>query len=78
MAVFLLKTFEGPSYVPPACTGPTFADVPCSSPFAPWVDEAARRGITAGCGGGNYCPARAVTRAQMAVFLATTFGLSTP
>ena len=26
-------------------------------------------GITAGCGGGNYCPTRPVTRAQMAVFL---------
>ena len=28
----------------------------------------ARNGVTAGCGGGNFCPA-AVTRAQMAVFL---------
>ena len=26
-------------------------------------------GITAGCGGGNFCPAAPVTRAQMAVFL---------
>jgi hypothetical protein len=26
-------------------------------------------GVTAGCGGGNYCPNNSVTRAQMAVFL---------
>jgi len=78
MAVFLLLTKEGPGYTPPACTAPTFSDVPCSSPFAPWVDELARRGITSGCGGGNYCPASSVTRGQMAVFLATTFGMATP
>jgi hypothetical protein len=29
----------------------------------------ATEGITAGCGGGNYCPEGNVTRAQMAVFL---------
>ncbi len=28
-----------------------------------------RAGITAGCGGGNYCVSKAVTRVQMAVFL---------
>ncbi len=77
MAVFLLATREGAGYTPPACT-PLFADVPCSSPFAPWVDELARRGITAGCGGGNFCPSVSVTRGQMAVFLATTFGLPRP
>jgi hypothetical protein len=55
---------------------PTFTDVPCSSGFARWVDELALRGITAGCGGGKYCPATAVTRGQMAVFLTTTFALS--
>lgn len=77
MAVFLLSTREGAGYTPPACT-PLFADVPCSSPFAPWVDALARRGVTAGCGGGNYCPAATVTRGQMAVFLATTFGLPRP
>jgi hypothetical protein len=75
MAVFLLRTHDGSSYVPPACTTPTFADVPCSSGFARWVDELAGRGITAGCGGGNYCPDVAVNRGQMAVFLVTTFGL---
>jgi len=75
MAVFLLRTHDGSSYVPPACTTPTFADVPCSSGFARWVDELAPRGITAGCGGGNFCPDVPVNRGQMAVFLVTTFGL---
>jgi hypothetical protein len=75
MAVFLLRTQEGPNYFPPACTTATFSDVPCSSVFASWIYELVRREITGGCGGGAYCPSAAVTRAQMAVFLVTMFGL---
>jgi hypothetical protein len=75
MAVFLLRTLEGPTYTPPACTTPSFSDVPCSSPFAPWIEELVERGITAGCGGGLYCPVQAVSRGQMAVFLTVTFAL---
>ncbi|HEY0515464.1 MAG TPA: S-layer homology domain-containing protein [Thermoanaerobaculia bacterium] len=79
MAVFLIKTFEGPSYVPAACTSDPFADVPCSgNPFAPWVKEITDRGITAGCGGGNYCPGNVVNRAQMSVFMSTNFHLPLP
>ena len=78
MAVFLLKAFEGAGYTPPACTTPTFNDVPCSDPFAPWIEELAGRGITAGCGGGNYCPASPVSRSQMAVFLTKTWTLPVP
>jgi hypothetical protein len=76
MAVFLLRTAFGPAYNPPACTTATFADVPCSSGFSKWIYDLVSRSITAGCGGGNYCPNDSVTRAQMAVFLVTTFGLS--
>jgi hypothetical protein len=36
----------------------------------------ARRQIVTGCGGGNYCPAAAVTREQMGVFISVTFGLT--
>jgi uncharacterized repeat protein (TIGR03803 family) len=68
MAVFLLKAEHGSGYVPPACTG-VFGDVPCPSMFADWIEQLAHEGITAGCGGGNYCPSTPVTRAQMAVFL---------
>jgi hypothetical protein len=55
---------------------PVFTDVPASSPFCPWVEELARRGVVSGCGGGNYCPSQAVTRQQMGVFLTVTFGLN--
>ena len=68
MAVFLLKARHGLCYVPPVCTG-TFADVPCPSLFADWVEALAAEGITTGCGGTNFCPENLVTRRQMAVFL---------
>jgi hypothetical protein len=74
MAVFLLKGLKGSGYAPPACQG-VFEDVPCSSPFAPWIEDLYTRQIAAGCGGGNFCPTNATTRGQMAPFLVKTFGL---
>ena len=68
MAVFLLKSKHGSTYVPPACTG-VFGDVVCPSPFADWIEQLAAEGITGGCGNGNYCPNNPVQRNQMAVFL---------
>jgi hypothetical protein len=68
-AVLLLRASEGAGFTPPACTTAPFADVPCTDPFAPWIGELARRGITVGCGDGNHCPADATTREQMAVLL---------
>jgi hypothetical protein len=52
-----------------------FNDVPCSSGFAPFINQLAVQGITAGCGGGDFCLNQPVTRGQMAVFLTVTFGL---
>ncbi|HEX2225222.1 MAG TPA: S-layer homology domain-containing protein [Thermoanaerobaculia bacterium] len=78
MAVLLLRASEAPGYVPPACTSQLFADVPCSSPFAPWINELATRGITRGCGDRSFCPGAPVTRGQMAVFLSSTFHLPVP
>jgi hypothetical protein len=76
MAVLVLRTLD-PSLDPPPCVFPDlFADVPESSPYCRWIEELARRGIVAGCGGGNYCPAAPVTREQMSVVLATAFGLA--
>jgi hypothetical protein len=69
MAVFVLVAKEGSGYVPPACTTAVFLDVPATSPFCPWIEELARRGVVAGCGGGNYCPTAPVSREQMAVFV---------
>ena len=68
MAVFLIKAKHGICYTPPPCSG-VFADVPCSSTFAPWIEAMAAEGITGGCGGGNFCPQSPVRRDQMAVFL---------
>ena len=56
---------------PPASTeiSVDFLDVPPAHQFHDQVNTVARNGVTAGCGGGNYCPDTPVTRAQMAVFL---------
>ena len=79
MAAFLLKTDQGPAYTPPPCSGTVFLDVRCQGgTFDDWIEDLAARGITGGCGGGNYCPDSAVTRAQMAVFLTKTFNLPLP
>ena len=56
MSVFLLKAKHGKSYVPPRCTPGVFADVPCPSLFADWIEELAAETITAGCGGADFCP----------------------
>ena len=72
MAVFLLKSRYGFDHVPPPATGLIFLDVPAADPFAPWIEELFSLGVSTGCGGGNYCPLAAVTRAQMAVFLLKT------
>jgi pectate lyase len=74
MPVFSLLTLEGSGYSPVDCVAgaEVFADVPAASPFCKWIEEFARRGITGGCGGGNYCPTNTVTRGQMAVFLTAT------
>ena len=59
---------------PPPGTA-TFSDVPPTHLFYQYIEALAASGITAGCGGGNYCPDAAVTRGQMAVFLAKALGL---
>ena len=75
MAVFLLKAEHGKRFVPPTCAG-VFPDVPCPDGFAvDWIERLAAEGVTAGCGGGDYCPDNPNTRGQMAPFLVKTFGL---
>jgi hypothetical protein len=49
--------------------------VPTTHPFFQFVEALVASGITAGCGGGNYCPDAALTRGQMAVFLSKALGL---
>jgi hypothetical protein len=59
---------------PPPATA-TFTDVPTNYWAFQYIEALAASGITAGCGGGLYCPGTAVTRDQMAVFLAKALGL---
>jgi hypothetical protein len=61
--------------VSPAPATATFMDVPTSAPIFQFVEALVASGVTAGCGGGNYCPNNPVTRGQMAVFLAKALGL---
>ncbi|MBI3161400.1 MAG: S-layer homology domain-containing protein [Chloroflexi bacterium] len=75
MAIFLLRGEHGSDYTPPPATGTVFGDVPTDSFAADWIEQLALEGITAGCGGGNYCPGFPVTRAEMAVFLVRAFDL---
>ena len=73
MAAFIIRGLG--EFSPPAPGTQRFADVPPTNPFFAFIDRLAERGITAGCGGGNYCPQDPVTRAQMAVFLIRAFNL---
>ena len=74
-AVLLLKTKEGPEYLPPPATG-IFVDVPQSDVFAPWIEELHTRGVTAGCGVSPllYCPGDPSPRGQVAALIVRTFG----
>lgn len=75
MAVFLLRAKYGGNYTPPPASGKIFKDVPANAFAAAWIEQLVAEGVTSGCGGGDYCPSQAVTRAQMAVFLVKTFNL---
>ena len=77
MSVFIVKATEGSAFVPPACTPPgTFADVPCPGGFAvDYIEYLVSTGVTAGCGGGNFCPNASISNGQMAVFLVKAFNV---
>jgi hypothetical protein len=62
--------------VSPAPATATFPnDVPTSHPFFRFIEALAASGVTGGCGPGAYCPDAAITRGQMAVFLASALGM---
>jgi len=81
MAVFILRTLEGPSYTPPAASH-FFADMPVAGKewMEAWVDEVYSRGITTGCGTGPliFCPENSVKRQAMAAFIVRAFNLPLP
>jgi photosystem II stability/assembly factor-like uncharacterized protein len=75
-AVLLLKMEHGGDFEPPPATGTLFGDVPADAFAAAWIEQLALEGVTVGCGGGNFCPDAAVSRAQAAAFVVLLFGLS--
>jgi uncharacterized repeat protein (TIGR03803 family) len=68
-------TFTNPASVPrtsgtiTAAFFADFSDVPQLDPLHDYVERIFRDGLTAGCGGGNYCPDDDVIRAQIAVLV---------
>jgi hypothetical protein len=64
--------------VSPAPATATFTDVPTTHPFFRFVEALVDAGITAGCGGGNFCVDNPITRGEMAVFLSVALGLHFP
>jgi parallel beta-helix repeat protein len=55
-----------------------FNDVPASHLFYMEISKVYARGITIGCGSGNYCPDQVVTREQMAAFILRALGEFNP
>jgi subtilisin family serine protease len=74
MAIFLIRATHGIAFVPPTATG-IFADVPVGSFGANFIEQLAADGVTAGCGGGNYCPGANITRAETAILFVKAFNL---
>lgn len=58
--------------------GINFPDVPSNNPFYTDIGKLAARGVTLGCGNGNYCPNDLVTREQMAAFILRAKGEFNP
>ena len=74
MAVWIIRVLDPQD--PDPVNESRFNDIDASSFEAPFIESMAQRGITAGCGDGTrFCPDRAVTRAQMAVFLSRAYDL---
>jgi hypothetical protein len=64
--------------VSPAPAVPSFNDVPATDPAFQFVEALVASGVTAGCGGENFCPDAPLNRRQMAVFLSKALGLHWP
>ncbi len=51
--------------------------VPCpptpEAPFGDWIGQLFLEGITAGCGGNDFCPDQGIPNEQMATFLVKAF-----
>ena len=70
MAAFLARAWEAAGRACPDGAGSSFDDVPADSARAADIGCIAALGITSGTAAGTFSPSEAVTRAQMATFLA--------
>ena len=75
MAVWLVRAVDGVN--PDMVESSRFVDVEAEEWWSPYVERLANLGITLGCSiqPTQFCPSEAVTRAQMASFLARAFHL---
>jgi hypothetical protein len=64
------------SLAPLSATFPN--DTPTTHPYFRFIEALAASGITAGCAPQSFCPNAAITRGEMAVFLAAALGLHSP
>jgi hypothetical protein len=58
--------------------GAAFVDVAANHPFYTEIGKLSARGVTLGCGNGNYCPDQVVSREQMAAFILRAKGEFSP
>jgi hypothetical protein len=58
--------------------GAAFQDLALSHPFYTEIGKLSARGVTLGCGNGNYCPDQVVSREQMAAFIMRARGEFNP
>ena len=54
--------------------GAHFNDVPTTDPFHDFIGKLSARGITNGCGSGNFCSNQMIPRDQAAIFLIRALG----
>jgi S-layer family protein len=76
MAAFLSRALG--VFDPPTPAMQRYNDVPPENIFYNFIEEISVRGITVGCGSGNYCPVQLVTREQMAAFIIRALGEFNP
>ena len=73
MATYLVNTFQ----IPTASLAEPFTDVDADATHRANIEALVAAGVASGFGDGTYGPDRAVTRSQMATFLANTLAWST-
>jgi hypothetical protein len=66
LAVVLWRALHDSSTTPPPAQGSLFTDVASTDIAAPYIEDLFTDGITRGCGAGNYCPSRLVSRDHLA------------